>query len=58
MYAFLSTEVGQEAMIDQQAQAESFGVTMTDAQYERLKEIAGSNRAELVGGQPDHHGCR
>jgi hypothetical protein len=38
---FLSTEVGREAAIDQQVtQMEGFGMTVSDAQYSRLKEQA------------------
>ncbi|PWT84194.1 MAG: hypothetical protein C5B57_05290 [Blastocatellia bacterium] len=38
---FLSTEVGQQAVIDQQVhQAESFGRPMNDAQYEQLERFA------------------
>lgn len=38
---FLSTEVGQQAVIDQQAQqAESFGRPMNDAQYQQLERLA------------------
>jgi len=39
--AFLNTEVGRQAVLDQQAQqAEAFGRPMTDAQYEQMERIA------------------
>jgi hypothetical protein len=38
---FLSTEVGREASVDQQvAQMEGFGMTVSDAQYEQLRQQA------------------
>lgn len=38
---FLSTDVGKQAMVDQQIrQAESFGRTLNDAQYQRLEQMA------------------
>lgn len=39
IFAFLSTEVGREAMLDQQVRTmESFGMRLTDAQYSRMQE--------------------
>ena len=47
-FAFLSTETGQQAMLDQQVRTmESFGVKMNDATYERIEQIAG--RAKYFG---------
>jgi hypothetical protein len=47
-FAFLSTEVGQQAMLDQQVRTmESFGVKMNDAAYERMEQSAG--RAKYFG---------
>jgi hypothetical protein len=44
LYVFLSTDVGRQALLDQQVRvAESFGVKMTDAAYQRLE--AGSQLA-------------
>ena len=44
-FAFLSTEVGQRAMLDQQIRAmESFGVKMNDAAFERMEQSAGRAR--------------
>jgi len=40
VFAFMSTEVGQNAFLDQQVQQrESFGRPLTDAQYEQLERI-------------------
>ncbi len=40
-FAFMSTEVGKQALLDQQVrQMESFGRTMTDAQYERMEQFS------------------
>jgi hypothetical protein len=40
--AFLSTDVGRTALVDQQIRAlESWGRTVTDAQYQRLEAVAG-----------------
>ena len=40
-FAFTSTEVGKQALLDQQVrQMESFGRTVTDQQYERLEQMA------------------
>jgi hypothetical protein len=40
-FAFLSTEVGQQASLDNQVrQMESFGRTITDAQYARMEQMA------------------
>lgn len=45
VYAFMSTEVGQQAALDMQMrQMESFGRTMTDAQYERMEQMAGYSK--------------
>jgi hypothetical protein len=45
VYAFLSTEVGQRAALDMQMQqAESFGRTISDAQYERIERMAGYSK--------------
>jgi hypothetical protein len=47
-YTFLSTEVGQQAMLDQQVRTmESFGMKMNDAAYERMEQNAG--RAKYFG---------
>jgi hypothetical protein len=41
VYTFMSTEVGQQAALDMQMrQMESFGRTMTDAQYARMEQMA------------------
>jgi hypothetical protein len=41
VFAFMSTEVGKQAGLDMQVrQMESFGRTMTDAQYERMEQFA------------------
>ncbi|OFV94032.1 MAG: hypothetical protein A3G76_09710 [Acidobacteria bacterium RIFCSPLOWO2_12_FULL_65_11] len=48
LVTFLSTEVGRQAVLDQQLRAiESFGITVNDATYERLQQ-AGS-RAPVIG---------
>lgn len=40
-FVFMSTEVGKQALIDQQVrQMESFGRPITDAQYQRLEQMA------------------
>ena len=45
VYTFLSTEVGQQAALDKQVrQMESFGRTVTDAQYQRMEQMAGYAR--------------
>jgi hypothetical protein len=45
VYAFMSTEVGQQAALDMNMrQAESFGRTITDAQYERMEQMAGYSK--------------
>jgi hypothetical protein len=45
VFTFLSTEVGQRAALDMQMQqAESFGRTITDAQYERIEKMAGYSK--------------
>jgi Yip1 domain len=42
VYTFMSTEVGKQAGLDMQVrQMESFGRTMTDAQYQRMEQMAG-----------------
>lgn len=47
-FAFLSTEVGQQAMLDQQVRVmESFGVTLNDAAYARMEQ--GLDRARYTG---------
>ena len=47
-FTFLSTETGQQAMLDQQVRTmESFGVKMNDATYERIEQVAG--RAKYFG---------
>ena len=52
VFLFLSTDVGQQAMIDQQVrQMESFGSRMSDAQYARMEQIAPYSRYFAVGGQ-------
>jgi hypothetical protein len=44
-FAFLSTEIGQNAMLDQQRQSmESFGFKMTEQQAQRMEEGAGRAR--------------
>ncbi len=48
VFAFLSTEVGQNAMLDQQIRTmESFGMKITDQQYERMEQ--GLERAPYFG---------
>jgi hypothetical protein len=50
--AFLSTDVGKQAMLDQQIrQAESFGRTLNDAQYQRLERMAQYAPYVAVAGQ-------
>ena len=52
VYTFMSTEVGQQAGLDMQVrQMESFGQTMTDAQYQRMEQMAGYGKYFAVGGQ-------
>ncbi len=52
VYTFMSTEVGQQAGLDMQVrQMESFGRTMTDAQYQRMEQMAGYSKYFAVGGQ-------
>jgi len=52
VYAFLSTTVGQNAMVDQQVrQSESLGRPLTDAQYERLEQLAPYGKYFGVGYQ-------
>jgi hypothetical protein len=51
-YTFLSTQVGQNAMLDQQVrQMEGFGRPVTDAQYERMEQIAPYGKYFAVGYQ-------
>jgi hypothetical protein len=51
-FAFLSTEVGQTAVLDQQITAmESFGFHPTDAQMEMIEARAPMSRYFAVGGQ-------
>src|SRR5688500_11123560 len=52
VYTFMSTEVGQQAGLDMQVrQMESFGRTMTDAQYQRMEQMAGYGKYFAVAGQ-------
>ena len=52
LFAFLSTEVGRQAMIDQQVrQMESFGRPMNDAQYARMEQVAPYGRYFGAGAQ-------
>ena len=52
VYSFMSTEVGQQAALDMQMrQMESFGRTMTDAQYERMEQMAGYSKYFGAAGQ-------
>jgi hypothetical protein len=52
VYTFLSTTVGQNAMVDQQVrQSESLGRPLTDAQYERLEQLAPYGKYFGVGYQ-------
>src|SRR5262245_13570288 len=45
VYTFMSTEVGQQAGLDMQVrQMESFGRTMSDAQYQRMEQMAGYSK--------------
>jgi len=45
VFTFMSTEVGQQAGLDMQVrQMESFGRTMTDAQYRRMEQFAGMSK--------------
>ena len=51
-FTFLSTEVGQQAALDQQVrQMESFGRTVNDAQYERMEQMAPYARYFAGGSQ-------
>jgi hypothetical protein len=55
-FAFLSTEVGRTALLDQQVRTmESFGVKMTDATYDRLEVRVNNSRVigpifQVLGG--------
>jgi hypothetical protein len=52
LFAFLSTDVGRQAMIDQQVrQMESFGRPMNDAQYARMEQMAPYGRYFGAAGQ-------
>jgi hypothetical protein len=52
VYTFMSTEVGKQAGLDMQLrQMESFGRTMTDAQYQRMEQMAGYAPYFGAGGQ-------
>jgi Yip1 domain len=52
VYTLLSTQVGQNALLDQQVrQAEAFGRPMTDAQYEQLERLAPYGKYFGVGFQ-------
>jgi Yip1 domain len=52
LFAFLSTEVGRQAMIDQQVrQLEAFGRTVSDAQYARMEQVAPYGRYFGAAGQ-------
>ncbi len=51
-FAFLSTDIGKQAMVDQQIRTmESFGVKMTDAAYDRIEQTADRGRYFAVLGQ-------
>jgi hypothetical protein len=50
--AILSTEVGRQALIDQQLQLlEAFGRTVSDAEYERMVQLAPNGRVVIAAGQ-------
>jgi hypothetical protein len=52
VYTFMSTDVGQQAGIDMQVrQMESFGRTMSDAQYQRMEQMAGYSKYFAAGAQ-------
>jgi hypothetical protein len=52
VFTFMSTEVGQQAAIDMQVrQAESFGGTVSDAQYQRAERVAPYMRYIGAAGQ-------
>jgi len=52
LFVFLSTDVGRQAMIDQQVrQMESFGRPMNDAQYARMEQMAPYGRYFGAAGQ-------
>jgi len=52
VFLFLSTDVGQQAAIDQQVrQMEAFGRPLTDAQYARLEQMAPYSRYFGAGAQ-------
>jgi hypothetical protein len=51
-FVFLSTEVGQQASLDNQVhQMESFGLTVSDAQYEQMERTAPNARYFAAGFQ-------
>jgi Yip1 domain len=52
LYTFLSTEVGKQASLEQQTRMlESFGVKITDAQYERMQQGIGRGAIFAAVGQ-------
>ena len=53
---FLSSEVGQQTVLDQQVRAmEAFGLNITDQMYAQMEQ--GIHRADLAGDLPaDRHG--
>ena len=52
VYAFMSTDVGKQAGLDMQIrQIESFGRTITDAQYERMEQMAAYAPSFAAGSQ-------
>jgi hypothetical protein len=52
VYTFMSTEVGQQAGLDMQVrQMESFGRTMSDAQYQRMEQMARYSKYFAAAGQ-------
>jgi hypothetical protein len=52
VFTFMSTEVGQQAALDMQMrQMESFGRTVTDAQYARMEQMAGYSKYFGAAGQ-------
>jgi hypothetical protein len=51
-YAFLSTQVGRQAMLDQQVSSmESFGMTVTDEQYAQMEQRLGMSKYFGAGSQ-------
>jgi hypothetical protein len=52
VYALLSTQVGQDAMVERQVrQTEAFGRQLTDAQYEQIQRVAPYGKYLAVGFQ-------